>query len=64
MARHRAALAAVIAASWLAVIGGVLIAWWLLLGGHLGHLASGGISLAIAVAAGVFALNSVGMMRH
>jgi hypothetical protein len=64
MARDRAALAAVITASWLAIIGSVLIAWWLLLGGHLEHLALGSISLAMAVVAGVFALNSTGMLRH
>ncbi len=64
MKRHRTALVAVIAASWLAIIGGVLIAWWLLLDGHLGHLASGGISLAAAVAVGAFALNSTGMLRR
>jgi hypothetical protein len=64
MARDRAALAAVIAASWLAIIGSVLIAWWLLLDGHLVHLAFGGISLAAAVVAGAFALNTTGMLRH
>jgi hypothetical protein len=42
----------------------VLIAWWLLLGGHLAHLASGSISLAVAVEAGAFALNTTGMLRH
>jgi hypothetical protein len=57
MARYRAALTAVIAASWLAIIGGMLIAWWLFLGGHLGHLVFGGISLGVAVEVGVFALN-------
>jgi len=64
MARHRAAFAAVIAASWLAIIGGVLIARWLLLDGHLGHLVSGGTSLVLAVLAGAFALSSTGMLRH
>jgi hypothetical protein len=62
--RSRGALVAVIAAQWLAIIGGVLMAWWLLLGGNLGHLASGGASLALAMATGTFALNLAGMLRH
>jgi hypothetical protein len=64
MTHGRAALVAVIAAQWLTIIGAVLIAWWLLLGGHLAHLASGSISLAVAVEAGAFALNTTGMLRH
>jgi hypothetical protein len=62
--RSRGALVAVIAAQWLAIIGGVLVVWWLLLGGNLGHLASGGASLALAMATGTFALNLAGMLRH
>jgi hypothetical protein len=62
--RSRAALLAVIAAQWLAIIGSVLVVWWLLLGGNLGHLASGGASLALAMVTGTFALNLTGMLRH
>jgi hypothetical protein len=61
MDRSRAALVAVIATQWLAIIGGVLIVWWLLLGGHLGHLAAGSISLTLAAVAGVFALTLADM---
>jgi hypothetical protein len=64
MNHRRVALAAVIAASWLAVSGSVLIVWWLLPGGHLWHLVSGGLSLGLAVAAGVFALSLTGTLRH
>ncbi len=61
MIHSRAALVAVIAAQWLAIVGGVLVAWWMLLDGHLGHLTVGGISLALAAMAGTFALNLAGM---
>jgi hypothetical protein len=54
----------VIAAQWLAIIGSVLVVWWLLLGGNLGHLTSGGASLALAALTAAFALNSTGMLRH
>ena len=61
MDRSRAALVAVIATQWLAIIGGVLLVWWLLLGGHPGHLVAGGISLAFAVVTGDAALSLAGM---
>jgi hypothetical protein len=60
MDRSRAALVAVIAAQWLAIIGGTLIMWWLL-DGHHWHLAAGGISLALAAVVGVSALSLADM---
>ncbi len=62
--RSRAALVAVIAAQWLAIIGSVLVVWWLLLGGNLGHLATGSASLTLAMVTGALALNLAGMLRH
>jgi hypothetical protein len=64
MNRRRTALVALIAASWLAITGSALLIWWVLLDGHLGHLTAGSVSLAAAVAACAFALNSIGMSRY
>ena len=60
MERSRSALAAVIAAQWLAIVGGALIVWWLL-DGHHWHLAASAVSLALAAVVGVFALSLAGM---
>jgi hypothetical protein len=60
MERSRSALAAVIAAQWLAIIGGALIMWWLL-DGHHWHLVAGGISLTLAAVASAFALSLADM---
>jgi hypothetical protein len=61
MDRRRMALVAAIAAQWLAIIGSVLLVRGLLLGGHLGHLTAGGISLALAVVVGAFVLSLAGV---
>jgi hypothetical protein len=59
---RRATLAVLIAASWLATIGGALLACWLIVcclllpNGHHEHLAFGSISLALAMVFGVLAL--------
>ncbi len=59
--QRRMALAVVVAAPALAMIGGVLIVWGLLLGGQLGHLVLGGVSLALAVMTSALALKLAGM---
>ena len=60
MDQRRLALAAVIAASWLAPIGGMLIVWGLL-GSRMEYFVVGGVSLALAAITSALALKLEGM---